>query len=126
MKKLCELCGCVATVMCEADAAMLCWGCDSKVHGANFLVGKHLRVLLCHDCQAPTPWNGSGPNLVATVAFCHNCVHKKRLNNGRRCEKACGSSNGGTAPSGCDDDDDDDDDDEIENQVVPWLSLSPS
>ncbi|KAE8647679.1 hypothetical protein Csa_003671 [Cucumis sativus] len=93
------------------------------VHGANFIVGKHLRVLLCHDCQAPTPWNGSGPNLVATVAFCHNCVHKNRRNNGRRCEKACGSSDGGgtTAPSGCDDDDD-----EIENQVVPWLSLSPS
>ncbi|XP_022977340.1 zinc finger protein CONSTANS-LIKE 13-like [Cucurbita maxima] len=126
MKKLCELCDCVATVICESDEARLCWGCDSKVHGANFLVGKHWRVLLCHDCQAPTPWNGSGPRLVATVAFCQNCVEKNRRNGktaqrrGRRRvgeEEGRGSSNGGSGGGS-------DSDDEKEHQVVPWLSLS--
>ncbi|CAK9320973.1 unnamed protein product [Citrullus colocynthis] len=119
MKKLCELCECVATVMCESDAARLCWGCDSKVHGANFLVGKHLRALLCHDCQSPTPWNGTGPKLVATVAFCENCVEKNRRNGkttlSRGSEEGCGSSNGAT-----------DEDDDMENQVVPWLSSCPN
>ncbi|RWV94189.1 hypothetical protein GW17_00043299 [Ensete ventricosum] len=39
----CELCGGAAAVHCEADAAFLCWACDARVHGANFLVARHLR-----------------------------------------------------------------------------------
>ncbi|KAG2299330.1 hypothetical protein Bca52824_035802 [Brassica carinata] len=40
-KKKCELCDGVARMFCESDQASLCWDCDGKVHGANFLVAKH-------------------------------------------------------------------------------------
>ncbi|KAL4347120.1 hypothetical protein GQ457_17G024250 [Hibiscus cannabinus] len=36
--KSCELCMSAATTYCESDQASLCWHCDAKVHGANFLV----------------------------------------------------------------------------------------
>uniref|UniRef100_A0A0E0LEA8 B box-type domain-containing protein n=1 Tax=Oryza punctata TaxID=4537 RepID=A0A0E0LEA8_ORYPU len=39
----CALCGAVAAVHCEADAAFLCAACDAKVHGANFLASRHHR-----------------------------------------------------------------------------------
>ncbi|XWS51988.1 hypothetical protein CRYUN_Cryun11dG0029000 [Craigia yunnanensis] len=55
----CELCGGLARMHCESDQANLCWDCDVKVHGANFLVAKHSRTLLCHVCQNPTPWLAS-------------------------------------------------------------------
>ncbi|KAF4392698.1 hypothetical protein G4B88_029437 [Cannabis sativa] len=57
--KDCELCGLRARMYCESDQASLCWDCDEKVHGANFLVAKHSRSLLCHVCNFPTPWMAS-------------------------------------------------------------------
>ncbi|XAR66362.1 hypothetical protein NMG60_11012571 [Bertholletia excelsa] len=75
MKK-CELCNYVARMYCESDRAILCWDCDAKVHAANFLVAKHTRTLLCHACQAPTPWKGSGAKLAHTVSVCEGCVRR--------------------------------------------------
>ncbi|MQM19429.1 hypothetical protein Taro_052433 [Colocasia esculenta] len=53
---------------CESDQASLCWECDGKVHGANFLVARHMRSLLCRSCQAPTPWRASGSRLAPTLS----------------------------------------------------------
>ncbi|PIN12538.1 hypothetical protein CDL12_14854 [Handroanthus impetiginosus] len=127
MKK-CELCKKVARMFCDSDQASLCWDCDSRVHMANFLVAKHVRTLLCHSCQSPTPWTGSGPKLSPTVSVCEACVNGRNRNiNGEH-----DPSNGDTEDNDSEDDEDDEngdcsheDDDDGENQVVP-LSLPPS
>ncbi|KAK4399031.1 hypothetical protein Sango_1378600 [Sesamum angolense] len=137
MKK-CELCKKVARMYCDSDRASLCWDCDSRVHTANFLVAKHTRTLLCHACQSPTPWTGSGPKLGPTVSVCDACVNRSdRGMDGDR-----GSGSGNTEDDDDDDDEEEDgedqhdddeengdrvheDDDDSENQVVP-LSLPPS
>ncbi|CAA6670357.1 unnamed protein product [Spirodela intermedia] len=46
----CELCDGEAALRCESDCAFLCWGCDARVHGANFLVSRHPRRLICVEC----------------------------------------------------------------------------
>ncbi|EYU27878.1 hypothetical protein ABFS82_13G116000 [Erythranthe guttata] len=135
MKK-CELCKKVARMYCESDQASLCWDCDSRVHTANFLVGKHTRTLLCHSCQSPTPWTGSGPKLGPTVSVCNACVNGRDSNVGRD----SGPVNRNTEDDEDEDEDededqDDDEDDEengvsvdeddSENQVVP-LSSQPT
>ncbi|KAF2305045.1 hypothetical protein GH714_001314 [Hevea brasiliensis] len=74
---------------CESDQANLCWDCDAKVHGANFLVAKHSRTLLCHLCQSFTPWTASGPKLSLTVSVCENCVNNS----------TCREERGNGAPS---------------------------
>ncbi|KAJ7968439.1 Zinc finger, B-box [Quillaja saponaria] len=112
MKK-CELCNSPANMYCESDQASLCWDCDARVHSANFLVAKHSRTLLCHVCQALTPWNGSGPKLGRTISICNDCV-----------------ANGDQNDEDDDIDDDgestnDEDEDDEENQVVPWSSTTP-
>ncbi|GMN61241.1 hypothetical protein TIFTF001_030332 [Ficus carica] len=66
--KYCELCKGLARTYCESDQASLCWNCDVKVHGANFLVARHSRTVLCHACQSPTPWKASGAELGVTVS----------------------------------------------------------
>ncbi|KAJ7948574.1 Zinc finger, B-box [Quillaja saponaria] len=131
MKQCCELCGKRARMYCESDQAKLCWDCDEKVHGANFLVEKHSRSLLCHVCQSPTPWNASGPKLTPTVSICEDCV----ANHSIKCEQedidddGDSSSSGDNGDSYYQDDDDHDDDvkeeeEEGEHQVVPWSSTS--
>ncbi|KAE8728804.1 hypothetical protein F3Y22_tig00004072pilonHSYRG00224 [Hibiscus syriacus] len=123
MKK-CELCDSLAKIFCESDQAILCWDCDSIVHGANFLVAKHLRTLLCHICQSPTPWTGSGPKLGPTVSVCQDCVDRNDSREEINNEETH------------DDDDVDDEDssegndggdssDGEENQVVPLSSTTP-
>ncbi|XP_021815391.1 zinc finger protein CONSTANS-LIKE 4-like isoform X1 [Prunus avium] len=134
MKKKCELCDSVAKMYCESDQASLCWECDIKVHAANFLVAKHSRTLLCHVCQSPTPWTGSGLNLGPTVSVCEKCIHTsnqepRNEENDEREEdddhdhdhddRDDGENNPEEEDDGSDDDDGDGDDDE-ENQVVPW------
>ncbi|KAK7341151.1 hypothetical protein VNO80_24076 [Phaseolus coccineus] len=74
MEESCALCEKRAVMLCESDQAKLCWECDEKVHGANFLVAKHSRVLLCRSCHSPTPWKASGTKLTPTVSFCQPCV----------------------------------------------------
>ncbi|XP_062077888.1 uncharacterized protein LOC133782578 [Humulus lupulus] len=137
--KNCELCGLRARMYCESDRASLCWDCDEKVHGANFLVAKHSRSLLCHVCNSPTPWMASGAKLTPTVSVCESCVdcHNRKFEQGRGDE-----SQGGNDEDEDEDEDDTENDDDIsdddddndhvfslnedeydedgENQVVPW------
>lgn len=42
-----------AAVMCCADEAALCTSCDTKVHAANKLANKHIRVPLVAQLEAP-------------------------------------------------------------------------
>ncbi|KAK4753823.1 hypothetical protein SAY87_001927 [Trapa incisa] len=53
MEKVCEFCMSLRpAVYCQADSALLCLSCDSKVHSANALSNRHLRSPLCDSCQA--------------------------------------------------------------------------
>ncbi|XP_022848166.1 B-box zinc finger protein 32-like [Olea europaea var. sylvestris] len=72
MKK-CDFCNSTARMYCESDQASLCRVCDARIHTANFLVAEHSRNLLCHTCQSPTPWNGSGARLGPSVSLCESC-----------------------------------------------------
>ncbi|PKU68648.1 Putative zinc finger protein CONSTANS-LIKE 11 [Dendrobium catenatum] len=72
--KRCELCGREARMYCESDQASLCWDCDAKVHGANFLVERHPRVLLCRRCQSPTAWRATGARLSPIISACDRCT----------------------------------------------------
>ncbi|VVB13728.1 unnamed protein product [Arabis nemorensis] len=82
MGKKCDLCGGVARMYCESDEASLCWDCDGKVHGANFLVAKHTRCLLCSACQSLTPWKATGIRLAPTFSVCDSCVALKNASGG--------------------------------------------
>ncbi|KAM1000929.1 hypothetical protein ACFX2I_007509 [Malus domestica] len=127
--KECELCGVRARVHCEADQARLCWDCDGKIHGANFLVAKHPRSLLCHGCQSLTPWTGSGSKLTPTVSVCETCVERR----GSKFERRAEVQESEAENDGDDDDeerevedgdDDCDESDDDANQVVPWSCCS--
>lgn len=76
--KECELCELPARMYCESDNASLCWSCDGKVHGANFLVARHSRSLLCQICQAVTAWQASGSSPGPTVSVCEKCVARNK------------------------------------------------
>ncbi|XP_041005818.1 zinc finger protein CONSTANS-LIKE 9-like isoform X2 [Juglans microcarpa x Juglans regia] len=138
--KNCELCKAPARTYCESDEASLCWDCDAKVHGANFLVARHSRTLLCHACQTQTPWRASGAKLGHTVSVCVGCVAGNRNKDDER------ESQGGNDDDleendrdqdvddidDAEEDDDDEDGDadnyaekEGDNQVVPW-SMPPA
>ncbi|XP_050247317.1 uncharacterized protein LOC126694846 isoform X1 [Quercus robur] len=142
MAKGCELCGKAARMYCESDEASLCWDCDEKVHGANFLVARHERTLLCQVCRSLTPWKSSGPKLCPTVSVCEACVN----NNNNECQRGQVAESQESINDHDEDDDDDDDsesddedgdyssdedeehevEEEGENQVVPWsCALSP-
>lgn len=134
--KDCELCGKVARMYCESDQASLCWDCDEKVHGANFLVARHSRSLLCHVCQSSTPWKASGPKLTPTVSVCEGCVdiHSRSICDAESEvavddeEEVDDDDDDGGDDSGRDysDGEEEDGDEDGENQVVPWsCNLSP-
>ncbi|KAE8691894.1 Adenine nucleotide alpha hydrolases-like superfamily protein isoform 1 [Hibiscus syriacus] len=123
----CELCGKLARMHCESDQANICWDCDLKVHGANFLVAKHNRTLLCHVCQNPTPWLASGRNLGSAVTVCDSCFE----NRNDEPEVTAEESSEGTYGEEEEDEDYDDEavEEEVEdaeNQVVPWSADSSS
>ncbi|XP_054813860.1 zinc finger protein CONSTANS-LIKE 2-like [Prosopis cineraria] len=133
MKK-CELCRTPARIYCESDQASLCWDCDAKVHGANFLVARHSRILLCHACQSPTPWKASGSVLGNTVSVCRNCDSGMNLSG----EDGEESEGGNDTEINTEDDDDDamfdgnDDadgdevggDEDADQQIVRWSSTT--
>ncbi|KAI4334051.1 hypothetical protein L6164_018788 [Bauhinia variegata] len=135
--KNCELCKLPASTFCESDQASLCWDCDAKVHGANFLVARHSRALLCHECQSPTPWKASGAKLGNTVSVCESCAGGMKANGERREESEGNIDDEIDTEDDLDDDDYDDysvageDDDAVggdedgDNQVVPWSSTPP-
>ncbi|CAL9013907.1 unnamed protein product [Prunus brigantina] len=125
MKK-CELCQLPARTYCESDQAILCWDCDAKVHGANFLVARHSRSLLCHACQSPTPWKASGEKLGHTFSVCESCVVRDESRDEDEDEESQGGNdNEFDSDNDPDDDDDDDFDEDGDNQVVPWSSTTP-
>ncbi|KAL0001049.1 hypothetical protein SO802_014830 [Lithocarpus litseifolius] len=145
MAKGCELCGKAARMYCESDEASLCWDCDEKVHGANFLVARHERTLLCQVCQSLTPWKSSGPKLCPTVSVCEACVNNN--NDSNECQRGQVAESQESINDHDDDSDSDSDDEdgdyssdedeeyeveeeeeeeeeEGENQVVPWSCAS--
>ncbi|KAK9689032.1 hypothetical protein RND81_09G030100 [Saponaria officinalis] len=139
-KVKCELCEGVANMYCESDRASLCWRCDNKVHGANFLVAKHTRTVLCHHCQGLTLWTASGPILPPSMSLCLSCVTSHCQNNHttqRSVQSQVYNHHHQDRDSHDDNDDeeeeeedeeevyctDDDEEDEGENQVVPLTTL---
>ncbi|KAI4341052.1 hypothetical protein MLD38_025824 [Melastoma candidum] len=139
--RACALCKEMARAFCESDQASLCWSCDAKVHGANFLVARHSRTLLCHSCQSPTPWKASGPKLGGrTVSFCDSCLQRRDPEEGGGDnedrddtgdeeeeddddERSNGDESGGGGDEMEEDEEEDDDGaEEGDNQVVPWSS----
>ncbi|KAI0527294.1 hypothetical protein KFK09_002893 [Dendrobium nobile] len=136
--KGCELCDRAARMYCESDQASLCWECDAKVHGANFLVARHPRVLLCRSCQAQTPWRAAGARLSPTFSVCESCMAGGKASSAVEGEEMEGEAEGGGDMMEEDEEDDYDDEvsdseeeeeeeeeEEGENQVVPWTQTSP-
>ena len=144
----CELCESPARMYCDSDQASLCWDCDVKVHGANFLVARHSRTLLCQVCQTPTPWSAAGANLGPTLSICRNCSGEDARGLPAEERESCvageisGSAGGDVLDLDEEDLDDDvnsdesgeeeeeeveekEEEDEGENQVVPWSSSPP-
>ncbi|XP_022762484.1 zinc finger protein CONSTANS-LIKE 1-like [Durio zibethinus] len=121
--KSCELCKLAARTYCESDQASLCWDCDAKVHGANFLVARHVRCLLCHACQSHTPWRATGSKLSHTVSVCERCV-----NGDDREESEAGNNDEEDEEGEAADSEDDvsvgDDVEDGDNQVVPWSTAA--
>jgi len=78
-KPKCELCSNEAALHCEADSANLCFKCDANVHGVNFLVARHVRVVLCCRCHQYTEINVSGPSPHAGQSFCCACCKSQGL-----------------------------------------------
>ncbi|EFH45828.1 hypothetical protein ARALYDRAFT_913814 [Arabidopsis lyrata subsp. lyrata] len=127
MGKKCDLCSGVARMYCESDQASLCWDCDGKVHGANFLVAKHTRCLLCSACQSLTPWKASGLRLGPTFSVCDSCVALKNAGGGGN--RVSSESRGQEEVNSFESEEDriredDGGDGEAENQVVPWSAAA--
>ncbi|XP_045804842.1 zinc finger protein CONSTANS-LIKE 2-like [Trifolium pratense] len=125
MKKNCELCKLPARTFCESDQASLCWDCDSKVHGANFLVERHTRTLLCRACQSPTPWKASGARLGNALSLCERCAGGRKVDSVQQDEESEGD-NEDDVETDSDEEDSDEDEDDVDgdNQVVPWSSTA--
>ncbi|KAE9588526.1 hypothetical protein Lal_00003210 [Lupinus albus] len=117
MKK-CELCKVAATTFCDSDQASLCWDCDAKVHGANFLVARHTRTLLCHVCHSLTPWKASGAFLGNTVSLCEGCAGGTRFHTDEYDESE------GDNDDEIENSDDEEEDEDGDNQVVPLSSTA--
>ncbi|OUZ99199.1 zinc finger protein [Macleaya cordata] len=71
--RFCELCTEEATLYCESDSSFLCWNCDSKVHGANFLVARHIRRTICSKCKGFDRNCMSGFELRPFRPICLSC-----------------------------------------------------
>ncbi|KAJ7540493.1 hypothetical protein O6H91_10G018000 [Diphasiastrum complanatum] len=87
-QKKCELCTAQAELYCSADDAYVCWDCDAQVHGANFLVARHHRSVLCRNCSSPTLWRASGTPFHRTSRLCPSCssgnVERPHRSNNKR------------------------------------------
>ncbi|MED6216142.1 hypothetical protein PIB30_004626 [Stylosanthes scabra] len=75
-ERLCELCNQKASLFCASDSAFLCSKCDATVHNANFLVARHLRRLLCFNCNSFSGIYISGassPRTADSHTTCRSC-----------------------------------------------------
>lgn len=125
MKK-CELCNSAASMYCGSDQAVLCWDCDTKIHAANFLVAKHVRTLLCHACQSPTPWTGSGPKFGPTVSVCETCFRSSNRRYRTRGEEEEVAEDELEIDTEEEEEEDDDGNDQVVPAPPPLVSTSPS
>ncbi|PKU65540.1 B-box zinc finger protein 32-like [Dendrobium catenatum] len=73
VRRECELCKGEASVYCEADAAFLCSACDERVHGANFLAGRHVRAVACAGCRSFAAGTISGAGFAPIYSLCRAC-----------------------------------------------------
>lgn len=69
----CELCNEEASLYCGSDSAFLCWNCDARVHEANFLVGRHIREVLCCNCKCFAGSQISGSVAPPATSTCRSC-----------------------------------------------------
>ncbi|PKA45681.1 Zinc finger protein CONSTANS-LIKE 10 [Apostasia shenzhenica] len=118
--KGCELCHRVASLYCKSDQASLCWECDAKVHGANFLVARHGRSLLCRSCQAPTPWRAAGARFSPTISVCENCAALGKMASDWERDEEEGEAQGSRGGEADRMMQDEDAHHQEESQVVPW------
>lgn len=72
-QRMCELCTAEAVAYCVADSAFLCLSCDARVHGANFLVARHVRKIVCSNCQDFTGDQISGLGSKPKPSICRIC-----------------------------------------------------
>ncbi|KAL2609603.1 hypothetical protein R1flu_028176 [Riccia fluitans] len=76
MPKPCDACqSSSAVVYCKADAAFLCAGCDSKVHGANKLAQRHERVWVCEVCEVAPAVVTCKADAAALCVSCDTDIH---------------------------------------------------
>eukprot|EP00931_Biecheleriopsis_adriatica_P055828 TRINITY_DN33083_c0_g1_i1.p1 TRINITY_DN33083_c0_g1~~TRINITY_DN33083_c0_g1_i1.p1 ORF type:complete len:508 (+),score=100.26 TRINITY_DN33083_c0_g1_i1:58-1581(+) len=67
---LCDSCGLqAALVYCEADDANLCRSCDNRIHSANKLASRHIRVDINQRTNAPLGGCPDHPSVEADM-FC--------------------------------------------------------
>ncbi|KAG6544697.1 hypothetical protein Mapa_013887 [Marchantia paleacea] len=76
MPKPCDACqSSSAVVYCRADAAFLCAGCDTKVHGANKLAQRHERVWVCEVCEVAPAVVTCKADAAALCVACDTDIH---------------------------------------------------
>lgn len=71
--RVCELCNEEASLYCGSDSAFLCWSCDARVHGANFLVARHVRHTLCSECNGLAGDTFFGVGFQPHRLICRSC-----------------------------------------------------
>ncbi|KAF8392818.1 hypothetical protein HHK36_021055 [Tetracentron sinense] len=71
--RVCELCNGEASLYCVSDSAFLCWNCDARVHGANFLVARHVRRTVCPKCRGFDGNRYSGVRFGPSRSICRSC-----------------------------------------------------
>lgn len=71
--RACELCNGEAALYCASDSAFLCFTCDGKVHGANFLVARHVRQTICSQCKDFDGNCVSGTVVCLSRPVCRSC-----------------------------------------------------
>lgn len=70
-QRRCEFCRVTRPVVyCKADAAVLCFACDVRIHAANALFGRHIRAMVCQSCWSK-PASARCPD--HSLALCRGC-----------------------------------------------------
>ncbi|XP_077217169.1 B-box zinc finger protein 32-like [Tasmannia lanceolata] len=92
--RVCELCKGEASLYCIPDSAFLCSDCDAKVHEANFLVARHVRMIICSRCDGFDGNRFSGVGSRPIRSLCRSCLPE----NG---DSASSSSSSSSSSSTC-------------------------